>query len=128
MWNNPELDKPIKNLCNHKMVCCYHFPSCQELYGTSKNYPGVESNPNKNIKYEGIYIFGGRSDPGIVNNDLFVINTNVKPWRLTEPETLGYKPIGRWGHSMFFVREQNFVIIYGGRNNALFATTGIFYF
>ena len=126
IWHNAEVSGGMRNLSNHKMVACYMHPGSQEIYGTAKNHPANnEQSLNRFIKYEGIYIFGGRFEPGIVNNDIIILNTNSKPWNIVEPEILGKKPVGRWGHTMHFDRDNNYILIYGGRNNSMFASTGI---
>lgn len=127
IWQNAEVSGTMKNLCNHKMVACYNYPSHQDIYGVLKNYPtNPDASFDKFIKFEGLYIFGGRFEPGVVNNDVIILNTNTRPWKVIEPEILGRKPMGRWGHTMHYDRENNRILVYGGRNNTLFPSTGNF--
>lgn len=107
------------------MCACYQFPTYQDIYGTLKSVPSnLEKNFNTEIKLEGLYIYGGRYEPGLVSDVLYVVQTGQKPWKIVEPETLGRKPAGRWGHAMVYNREENFILIYGGRNNAMFPFVG----
>lgn len=115
----------IKNIANHKMVAVFQFPNCQELYGQAKNYPvNPEINFSDRVTYEGLYIFGGRYENQSTSNSLFVVLTNLKPWKIIEPEVMGVKPPSRYGHSMIHNKEKNILYIYGGKNNDMFQTSG----
>lgn len=115
----------LRGLSNHKMVACYTMPKYQELYGQSKNYPqNVEKVFSNEIRQEGIYMFGGKDEFGNVHSQLYHFNTNMRPWKMTEPEVLGKKPTGRYGHCMVYMKEKNYILIYGGRNNDLYESKG----
>ena len=85
------------------------------------SYPNLE--PGKVgsvIKEKGIFIFGGKAkDEGGLSNQLWILITGKKPMEWVQPETKGRTPSPRYFHSMSYYEKMNFLIIHGGRNDAM---------
>lgn len=64
-----------------------------------------------------MYFFGGKNTKGDIFGDLRVLKIDVKPMLWIKPETKGISPLPRYGHSMDFSQELNYVIIHGGKND-----------
>lgn len=69
------------------------------------------------IDQEGVYYFGGKNSKGELLGDLRILKTDTKPMHWVKPETKGIPPKPRYGHSMDFQQEFNFLIIHGGKND-----------
>ena len=85
------------------------------------SYPNLEPGKINNlIKEKGIYIFGGKTkDEGGLSNQLWILITGKKPLEWVQPQTKGKPPSPRYFHSMSFYERGNFLIIHGGRNDAM---------
>ena len=75
------------------------------------------------IKYEGMYMFGGRLVTGEATNDLIVIQvrknktTHRASFKIDKPLTKGVAPGARYMHTINYIPKQSLVAIYGGRND-----------
>ena len=103
---------PFK-LLNHKNFNIYKFPDIE----TSNNHL-------EKIKKKGIYIFGGKTKDD-TTNDLWILTIGQKPFSWIKPITNGKPPSPRCFHSMDFYEKANYLIIHGGRNDALSATSAL---
>lgn len=72
-----------------------------------------------------MYYFGGRNYKGKVSNKLFVLQFGSKPLKFRIPKTVGKPPVGRFGHCAHFIKDKNYYLVYGGRNDHIFSNTGI---
>ena len=103
---------PFK-LLNHKNFNIYKFPDIE----TSNNHL-------EKIKKKGIYIFGGKTKDD-TTNDLWILTIGQKPFSWIKPITNGKPPSPRCFHSMDFYEKANYLIIHGGRNDALSSTSAL---
>ena len=103
---------PFK-LLNHKNFNIYKFPD-------------MENNNNSfdKIKKKGIYIFGGKTKDD-TTNELWILVIGQKPFNWVKPITKGKPPSPRCFHSMDYYEKSNILIIHGGRNDALSATSAL---
>ena len=85
------------------------------------SYPTLEPGKVNNlIKEKGIYVFGGKTEEeGGLSNQLWILITGKKPLDWVLPQTKGKPPSPRYFHSMSFYERGNFLIIHGGRNDAM---------
>ena len=98
---------PREMLKNHKF----------SIYSYPELAPGKVNNL---IKEKGIYIFGGKTkDEGGLSNQLWILITGKKPLEWVQPQTKGKPPSPRYFHSMSFYERGNFLIVHGGRNDAM---------
>ena len=77
------------------------------------------SNHSKNgfdIKYEGIYIFGGLDENFKETNNLYILHIFRNPLILFEPKIKGKPPSPRQMSTMSFNKTLNYILIYGGKN------------
>ncbi len=70
-----------------------------------------------------MYFFGGRDERG-PNNNLFVLKIGQKPCEWLQPIVAGRPPIPRYGHTMNYYPQKDIVVIFGGRNDEHFASSG----
>ena len=91
------------------------------------SYPDLEPGKINNlIKEKGIYIFGGKTkEEGGLSNQLWILITGKKPLQWVQPQTKGKPPSPRYFHSMSFYERGNFLIIHGGRNDAMSETSAL---
>jgi len=54
-----------------------------------------------------------------VSDELRILRFGAKPLKWITPETFGKGPCARYSHYMHYQRQQNAMIIYGGRNDEL---------
>ena len=83
------------------------------------------------IKYEGVYMFGGRDDNNNASNRLLCINikksiVTAKGVSAGEPlltfqklEPKGIAPPARYMHTMTYFKDRSLITIAGGRNDKL---------
>ena len=85
------------------------------------SYPNLEPGKINNLlKEKGIYIFGGKTkEEGGLSNQLWILITGKKLLEWVQPQTKGKPPSPRYFHSMSFYEKGNFLIIHGGRNDAM---------
>jgi len=85
------------------------------------SYPQLEPGKVSNLlKEKGIYIFGGKSkEEGGLSNELWILITGKKPMEWVKPVTKGKPPSPRCFHSMNYYEKGNFLVIHGGRNDAM---------
>jgi len=76
----------------------------------------VESKNSLNIKYEGIYIFGGLDENYKETNNLFILHCFRNPLILLEPKISGKPPSPRQMATMNYNKILNYITIYGGKN------------
>ena len=72
---------------------------------------------NFEIKYEGIYIFGGMDENLLESNSLFILHCFRNPLIFFEPKMKGTPPSPRCMASMSFNEILNFIAIYGGKDS-----------
>ncbi|CDW72708.1 kelch motif family protein [Stylonychia lemnae] len=121
---NPSLIGPITNT-----QCCPVFYPSRYLGDGRLSYKKISQQVNWSesehyIKQEGIYMYGGRNNENIANPNIYIMtitfNQQNKPIRqFLQPQCQGQYPPGRYMHSMEFYQEGNFIVIAGGRNDAL---------
>ena len=122
-WNLASINKyaPAPKLYGH--TSCVAIPHTLLLHHKFSiySYPNLEPGKVSTvIKEKGIYIFGGKSkDEGGLSNQLWILITGKKPMEWVQPETKGKPPSPRYFHSMSFYEKGNFIIIHGGRNDAM---------
>ena len=75
-----------------------------------------ESKNNFDIKYEGIYIFGGLDENFKETNNLFILHCFRNPIVLFEPKIKGIPPSPRQMATMNFNKILNYITIYGGKS------------
>lgn len=79
------------------------------------------------IKHEGFYMFGGRQENNQASNDLLIFKVSEvcdqhkerAKFKIIKPKTVGKPPPPRYMHTIDFFPGSNFVVVYGGRNDAL---------
>lgn len=81
--------------------------------------------PQPKVALEGIYYFGGRNASG-ATNDLHILRIGRPKLEWVKPETKGKRPPARYAHSADFIAKKNILIIFGGRNDEEYETTGSF--
>ena len=69
------------------------------------------------IKYEGIYIFGGMDENLTESNSVFILHCFRNPLVFFEPKMKGIPPSPRCMASMNFNEILNFITIYGGKDS-----------
>ncbi len=72
---------------------------------------------NSKIKINGIYIFGGKTKDGGLNDELYILILGKSYLEWKKIKTIGKKPLPRCFHSMNYYQKENFIIIHGGRND-----------
>ena len=77
---------------------------------------GNDSKSNFDIKYEGIYIFGGLNENYKDTNNLYILHCLRNPLVLFEPKVSGKPPCPRQMATMNFNKILNYITIYGGKN------------
>lgn len=86
-------------------------------------YPESNSNnlsslkTNYKIKERGVYIFGGKVNDEVYNNEVYVLKIGKKPLEWKRLIINGKPPLGRTNFTMNYIEELNFLIIHGGRND-----------
>ena len=76
----------------------------------------IEEKQKFEIKYEGIYIFGGLDDYFKDTNNLFILHCFRNPLVFFEPVINGAPPSPRHMAVMDFNKTLNFITIYGGKD------------
>lgn len=76
----------------------------------------VESKNSLNIKYEGIYIFGGLDENYKETNNLFILHCFRNPLVLLEPKISGKPPSPRQMATMNYNKILNYITLYGGKS------------
>lgn len=71
------------------------------------------------MKERGIYVFGGYEKDNGITNDTYIFFMGKTELEWKKIETIGKKPLPRYFHSTSFYEKGNFIIIHGGRNDAL---------
>ena len=86
----------------------------------------IEQKAKFDIKYEGIYIFGGLDETFKETNNLFIVHCFQNPLVLFEPNIRGTPPSPRQMATMNVNTILNYVIIYGGKSiNQVFGDISI---
>jgi hypothetical protein len=78
---------------------------------------GFMEKDNFEIKYEGIYIFGGMDENLTESNSIFILHCFRNPLVFFEPKMKGIPPSPRCMASMNFNEILNFITIYGGKDS-----------
>ena len=76
----------------------------------------IETKTKFDIKYEGIYIFGGLDATFKETNNLYILHCFRNPLVLFEPKIKGLPPSPRQMATMNVNTILNYIIIYGGKN------------
>ena len=76
----------------------------------------IETKTKFDIKYEGIYIFGGLDGTFKETNNLYILHCFRNPLVLFEPKIKGAPPSPRQMATMNLNNILNYIIIYGGKN------------
>ena len=76
----------------------------------------IETKAKFDIKYEGIYIFGGLDGTFKETNNLYILHCFRNPLVLFEPKIKGTPPSPRQMATMNVNNILNYIIIYGGKN------------
>jgi len=76
----------------------------------------IETKTKFDIKYEGIYIFGGLDGTFKETNNLYILHCFRNPLVLFEPKIKGAPPCPRQMATMNVNTILNYIIIYGGKN------------
>lgn len=76
----------------------------------------IETKTKFDIKYEGIYIFGGLDGTFKETNNLYILHCFRNPLVLFEPKIKGAPPAPRQMATMNVNTILNYIIIYGGKN------------
>lgn len=108
----------------HTMCPVYNDLDGQTLYNGAKKTLVRRRKPGSKIRIEGIYIFGGKDRNGQPMGGLRILETHTKPWGFIQPKTKGLKPRSRFGHCCHFWGLQNYLVIYGGRNDEIYELSG----
>ena len=77
---------------------------------------GGDSKQNFDIKYEGIYLFGGLDENFKETNNLYILHCFRNPLVLFEPKIDGTPPSPRQMATMNFNNILNYITIYGGKS------------
>ena len=127
-WIDPPIEQysPKPKLYGH--TCCLVIPY-QLLNHKNFNiykFPEIEINSDNKIKQKGLYIFGGKTkEYGGLTNDLWILIMGKNPFSWMKVNTLGKPPSPRYFHSMDYYEKGNYLIIHGGRNDDLSATSAL---
>jgi hypothetical protein len=108
----------------HTMCPVYNDLDGQTLYNGAKKTLVRRRKPDSKIRIEGIYIFGGKDRYGQPMGGLRILETQNKPWGVIQPKTKGLYPRSRFGHCCHFWALQNYLVIYGGRNDEIYELSG----
>ena len=76
----------------------------------------IETKTKFDIRYEGIYIFGGLDGTFKETNTLYILHCFRNPLVLFEPKIKGLPPTPRQMATMNLNNILNYIIIYGGKN------------
>ena len=101
---------------NHPNFSIYKFPEIEKSKSTSIN----------KVKEKGLYIFGGKTqEDGGLSNDLWILLFGQKPLMWVKIATNGKSPVARYFHSMDYFEQGNYIIIHGGRNDNVSASSAL---
>ena len=125
-WIEPYIEQNLPKPKVYGHACCLVIP-IQILNHKNFNlykFPDIEISCK--IKQKGIYIFGGKTkEDGGLSNDLWILIMGQKPFTWTKANTLGKPPSPRFFHSMDYYEKSNYLIVHGGRNDELSATSAL---
>ena len=76
----------------------------------------LETKQNFDIKYEGIYMFGGLDETFKETNNLYILHCFRNPLVLFEPKISGIPPSPRQMATMNFNKILNYITLYGGKS------------
>ena len=122
MSNNNNLLYSSINTNKFELKLAYHA-SCivlskeNQLKENLNIYRFDYSNTKTQLKYEGIYIFGGMDEYGECNNDVYILIFGSSPLTVFKPDISGKRPPKRYSCSMNYFEELNYIVIYGGKNS-----------
>ena len=127
-WSEPFIDpnSPRPKIYGHTSCLVIPFKLLHHKNFNIYKYPDIENNnsPLEKIKKKGIYIFGGKTKED-TTNDLWILLIGQRPFNWIKPITKGKPPSPRCFHSMDFYEKANYLIIHGGRNDALSASSAL---
>ncbi len=70
-----------------------------------------------------MYVFGGRDETG-ARNRLFVLKIGQRVCEWVEVRIAGPAPLARYGHTMSYCPSKAIAVVFGGRNDQQYATSG----
>lgn len=115
-WRNLNTIGPNPGPLAGHAACAVFFPEVsRSLFKKPK--------PIKNLKFQGIFIFGGCGVDNKPNNKVYVLIPGRRPLSWIMPVIVGQIPTPRYYHSMVWVEKINSLVVYGGRND----TEGVSY-
>ena len=127
-WNEAYIEQytPRPKVYGHTCCLVVPFKLLNHKNFNIYKYPDIDNNngPIEKIKKKGIYIFGGKTKDD-TTNDLWILVIGQKPFNWIKPITKGKPPSPRCFHSMDFYEKANYLIIHGGRNDALSASSAL---
>lgn len=90
-WSEVFLDTTKFHNANHTMCAVYKDFDAQDLYGhiSRGNKMVLHHHTEDQLLFEGLYIFGGKNREGKAVNDLYIYNTNNRPWIQIKPQLRG---------------------------------------
>ena len=125
-WISCWIENKTYPLSNHTCAGIYNYPiETIELIKIADHFKVVEAAKpmaanQVAVFMEGIYIFGGKDGKGRARNDLYIVKTeNTKKYHFECHVPIGKGPAARYGHAMIYFQPKQSLVIYGGRNDAL---------
>ena len=82
----------------------------------------LHSDTRQNIKMEGLYVYGGKTQSGEAVSTLKILRVGQKPLQWITPDTMGKPPMARYQHTMNYCSRINCLVVYGGRNDRVAET------
>ncbi len=120
-WKRAPIACELPARANHSLTEVYEAPPKTLITAAPKNRLSLEVSK---VLLEGLYMFGGVDATGRCTNSLTIINTSSEPWSLFDVHTVGQPPSPRADHSAHYLQPQCALVVYGGRNPALFGDSG----
>ena len=127
-WTEPQIEQflPKPKLYGHASCLVIPFQLLNHKTFNLYKYPEIEINSNIKIKQKGLYIFGGKTkEYGGLTNDLWILIMGKNPFSWMKVNTLGKPPSPRYFHTLDYYEKGNYLIVHGGRNDDLSATSAL---
>ena len=127
-WVEPQIEQysPKPKLYGHASCLVIPFQLLNHKTFNIYKFPEIEINTNNKIKQKGLYIFGGKTkEYGGLTNDLWILIMGKNPFSWMKVNTLGKPPSPRYFHTMDYYEKGNYLIVHGGRNDDLSATSAL---
>lgn len=118
-WIVPEVKKKEEwpKLYGSASCCVLSEPRMKEIF--KENYscyklPKFKLDKEKEVKHEGLYMFGGRLEDDSYNTDLLVIRVGSNPLKLLKPAVTGKPPAGTINCSLDYLTNCQMLVLHGG--------------